>query len=69
MSLAKANEWWFGDGTSAGSCEILLQSLRWGVVASPIPSCYANCDGSTTSPILTPNDFQCFLSAFAAGCS
>ncbi len=29
--------------------------------------CYANCDGSTTTPRLTANDFQCFLNRFAAG--
>jgi hypothetical protein len=29
--------------------------------------CYANCDGSTTAPVLTVNDFVCFQSAFAAG--
>ncbi len=29
-------------------------------------SCYANCDGSTSAPLLTANDFQCFLNAFAA---
>ncbi len=28
--------------------------------------CYSNCDGSTTPPILTANDFQCFLNAFAS---
>ncbi len=28
--------------------------------------CYANCDSSTTAPILTANDFQCFLNKFAA---
>lgn len=31
--------------------------------------CYANCDGSTTAPVLSANDFQCFLNAFAAGSS
>jgi hypothetical protein len=31
------------------------------------PECYANCDGSTTSPILNVNDFICFLNEFAAG--
>jgi hypothetical protein len=37
----------------------------WGT--SPAGSaCYANCDGSTYSPVLTPNDFQCFLNAYAA---
>jgi hypothetical protein len=29
--------------------------------------CYANCDGSTGSPLLTANDFQCFANAYAAG--
>jgi hypothetical protein len=30
-------------------------------------ACYANCDGSTTAPILNVNDFICFQAAFAAG--
>jgi len=30
-------------------------------------TCYANCDGSTGSPLLTANDFQCFLNKYAAG--
>jgi len=29
--------------------------------------CFANCDASAVSPILTANDFQCFLNAFASG--
>jgi hypothetical protein len=29
--------------------------------------CYANCDGSTISPILNVGDFTCFLQRFAAG--
>ena len=29
--------------------------------------CYANCDGSTTTPVLNVNDFTCFLNRFAAG--
>lgn len=28
--------------------------------------CWANCDGSTASPILNANDFSCFMNAFAA---
>ncbi|MBL9030379.1 MAG: hypothetical protein JNM80_01555 [Phycisphaerae bacterium] len=31
------------------------------------PSCYANCDSSTSSPILNVNDFICFQNLFAAG--
>jgi hypothetical protein len=29
--------------------------------------CYANCDGSTTAPVLNVLDFACFLNRFAAG--
>jgi hypothetical protein len=29
--------------------------------------CYANCDGSTSQPVLTASDFTCFLSRFRAG--
>ncbi len=32
-----------------------------------IPFCSANCDNSVTTPLLTVNDFQCFLNKFAAG--
>ncbi len=31
--------------------------------------CSPNCDASTTPPVLTANDFQCFLNAFASGVS
>ncbi|MBX3375392.1 MAG: hypothetical protein KF678_00125 [Phycisphaeraceae bacterium] len=38
------------------------------VVTNAAPStCYANCDGSTGSPRLTANDFQCFLNKYASG--
>jgi hypothetical protein len=30
-------------------------------------ACYANCDGSTTAPVLNVADFTCFLQRFAAG--
>jgi hypothetical protein len=30
--------------------------------------CYANCDGSTTLPVLNVADFTCYLQRFAAGC-
>jgi hypothetical protein len=33
----------------------------------PLPLCYANCDGSTLSPILNVQDFSCFLNKFSAG--
>jgi hypothetical protein len=31
-----------------------------------IIGCYANCDLSTATPILSANDFQCFLNSYAA---
>jgi hypothetical protein len=37
------------------------------VGAVPPAPCYANCDASTTSPVLNINDFQCFLNKFAVG--
>lgn len=38
------------------------------VIAAPNPyPCYANCDASTAPPILNANDFQCYLSRYAAG--
>ncbi len=45
---------------------LALDNLRIQITPPPAP-CYANCDGNTTAPILTANDFQCFLNAFAAG--
>jgi hypothetical protein len=37
------------------------------IVSPFVNACYANCDNSSTSPVLNANDFQCFLNAFAAG--
>ncbi|MEX2220025.1 MAG: hypothetical protein WD749_14835 [Phycisphaerales bacterium] len=31
------------------------------------PACYANCDASTTPPVLNVQDFGCFLTRYAAG--
>ncbi len=54
----------------AGSYSCLV-SNTCGSLASAAASlgstCYANCDGSTGSPQLTANDFQCFINAYAAG--
>jgi hypothetical protein len=36
------------------------------VSGGPAP-CYANCDGSTGTPVLNVNDFICFQNTFAAG--
>jgi hypothetical protein len=41
-----------------------LRIASWGC---PDTSCYANCDSSTTPPLLNVGDFTCFLQRFAAG--
>jgi uncharacterized membrane protein len=38
-----------------------------GWIATITIPCYANCDGSTTTPVLDVNDLVCFLQHFAAG--
>lgn len=37
------------------------------LVVSGITTCPANCDGSSLPPVLTVNDFTCFLNKFASG--
>jgi hypothetical protein len=39
-------------------------SISIPISSSPAP-CYANCDGSTAEPILTVDDFICFVNEFA----
>jgi hypothetical protein len=42
----------------------LVDNVTFGSVPAP---CYANCDGSTTAPVLNVQDFTCFLQRYAAG--
>jgi hypothetical protein len=59
-----------GNESSAGRvARIRLYSgvLTAAEIATLTGACYANCDGSTTSPVLNVLDFQCFLNRFAAG--
>ncbi len=37
------------------------------VLTNSIAQCYANCDASTTPPVLNVLDFSCFLNMYAAG--
>lgn len=38
------------------------------VLGTPVGgACYANCDASTGQPVLTANDFACFLAKYASG--
>jgi hypothetical protein len=54
----------------AGSYDCVATNSCGSVASTPgilTVSCYANCDGSTVSPILNANDFNCFLNLFANG--
>jgi hypothetical protein len=49
-----------GKGTSRGSVLLHTGQLQ-------PAGCYANCDSSTTQPVLNVADFTCFLQRYAAG--
>lgn len=53
----------FDSLTEAAIDEVVVYALEC------VPVCAANCDGSTGSPLLTANDFQCFVNAYASGLS
>jgi probable HAF family extracellular repeat protein len=38
-----------------------------GLLLTPVVACYANCDASTTAPVLNVLDFNCFLNRFSSG--
>ncbi len=50
-----------GNGNAGGNA-----SWTFTVQPQAVP-CYANCDGSTDVPVLSANDFACFLTKFRAG--
>ncbi|MBX3377782.1 MAG: hypothetical protein KF678_12355 [Phycisphaeraceae bacterium] len=57
---------------SFGDPELFYIFQMWTVGADNVTlntaaPCYANCDNSTGSPVLTANDFQCFLNKYASG--
>jgi hypothetical protein len=54
--------WGFGGSVDIGAANINPD----GTLGPPPATCYANCDASTAAPVLTANDFQCFLNKFAA---
>ncbi len=56
---------------AAGDKDVSTNDVRRNTTnpADGQPTCYPNCDGSSVSPILTANDFTCFLNAFSGGSS
>jgi hypothetical protein len=58
---------WGGGPFSSGTADIGMGRLN-NDGTKGAPACYANCDGSTTAPVLNVADFTCFLQKYAAGC-
>ena len=58
--------WVVSDNPSDSITEAAIDAFKVvGYNCTP-PACYANCDGSTTAPVLNVLDFTCFLNRFAA---
>jgi hypothetical protein len=57
-----------GEASAGRVARVRLYSgaLTAAEIAALTGGCYANCDGSTTTPLLNVNDFVCFQSRFAA---
>jgi len=73
-NIPAAAAWiWYDSGRNGGPPSPLIGSfnhdefLVFRIRGAGTPVCYANCDGSTTPPILNINDFICFQTKFAAG--
>ncbi len=54
---------------NANDFTCFLDRVAEGCEPGPPEDCIANCDHSTTPPILNVNDLICFVNKFAAGCS
>ncbi len=61
------------DNATAFDCVVsstcgAVTSVPVGLAVVAPPSCYPNCDGNTTPPLLSAGDFVCFLQKFRQGC-
>jgi len=54
-----------GTGFGIGAWQAAAEFDNWSVTIGG--ACYANCDASTTAPVLNVADFSCFLQKFAGG--
>ncbi len=63
-------QWFVTDAGATGGqalSNVAQVTVFCGSSGCPAPCGYANCDGSTTPPVLNINDFSCFLNRFATG--
>ncbi len=77
VTVGLSNDWQIAEETgSVVNCGVGIATAEFPFVLNgsktgagpgcgPAP-CYANCDASTSNPLLTANDFQCFLNAYAS---
>ncbi len=63
LSLARSRDNFVASQMSGPS----FDNLENPTVYPAMPACYANCDNSTTAPVLNVLDFACFLNKFASG--
>jgi hypothetical protein len=56
-----------GDGRTVVGAAVDPEGLEPAWIAHIPAFCYANCDDSSTAPVLNVLDFNCFLNHFAAG--
>jgi hypothetical protein len=63
MAFAGNSTWLVRSTGYDGAYRAYTETMR---IAPVTPPCYANCDGSTTPPILNVEDFTCFINEFAA---
>ena len=56
-----------GAGSTPAAAGGWLYTVGAGGLFGFAPDCYANCDNSTSPPILNANDFQCFVNRYAEG--
>ena len=73
FSGTTAEDRFYGVINAGGISSILISNDGGGIEVDHLQygfagtACYANCDGSTTPPVLNVLDFSCFLNRFAAG--
>ncbi len=58
---------WRTQFTALGVNEWVRAKFGMPLMGGGTPACYANCDASTTAPVLNVMDFSCFMERYASG--
>ncbi len=54
-------------GNYGGGGYVMMDDMEYSASGDTGPTCYANCDHSTTAPCMNVLDFTCFLNKFVVG--